>query len=403
MVRRFLAAACFFCSCSSNSVSPPLRPPKTAPPALAPPERDSELARRNRSEQDDSVFPVDFTVLLAHQSEPMGREQRGDWEQPDALLIAYDDEWTESLSDIIRVTREELPVYLLAGRFEYRDFRFRSWLKAQNVSVISTEYDTPWIRDYGPNHVYDFDGGLTWVDFKYSNERPLDDAVPKHLRLPKPVQIQASELAIDGGGLISNGAGLCAMTDYSLGAVGLIDPGQDDYRKLLNVLGCDAMAILPALPNETTGHVDVIAQFLGPDVVAVASVDPELDDEVAAMLDQAARALLDAAELLEQRLRVVRVPMHFEGEVFYSYVNVSRLKHTLLIPHYRKLDTSFEERAHAALRSALPGVRLAPIAADAMVARGGAIHCVTLGVSYYSRPAHLARRRRKIVKPARSG
>jgi agmatine/peptidylarginine deiminase len=162
----------------------------------------------------------------------------------------------------------------------------------------------------------------------------------------------------------------------------------------MRTLGCPTLAILPELPDETTGHVDVIAQFLSPTVAVVASVDPRADIQMAIALDEATERLAEAAELRGERLSIVRLPMEVDGEAFYSYVNSTRLKNRLLVPDYDRVSPQTQRLAYAKLKSALPTVELVPIKADMMADRGGAVHCVTLGLGpTTTQPTELARPR----------
>ena len=155
----------------------------------------------------------------------------------------------------------------------------------------------------------------------------------------------------------------------------------DRMESVMELLGCHSLAVVPALANEQTGHVDILAQFLGPEVAVVAEMDPKVDRQSAEELDAAAGALAAAAEAVGQKLNVVRVPMHVAGEAFFTYVNGTRLREEFLVPFYHRVDPRVQAKAYSRLREALPGVTLVPIHADPMVLRGGAVHCLTLGLS----------------------
>ena len=149
---------------------------------------------------------------------------------------------------------------------------------------------------------------------------------------------------------------------------------------LLHTMGCDTLAVLPNLLDETTGHADVMAQFTAPDRVMVSQVDASTHPTDAAILDETVRVLQEAAASRAKPLAVVRVPMHVSGKRYFSYVNGTPLRDHYLAPSFRTLSLDFEAKAHQALARAVGPRKLVSVPADAMVDRGGVIHCITLGL-----------------------
>jgi agmatine/peptidylarginine deiminase len=248
------------------------------------------------------------------------------------------------------------------------------------VDLRDARLNTPWIRDYGPLQVLDGQT-VTWLDYGYYADRKLDDKLAGDLAGRFQVRVESEERHVDGGALISNGRGLCAMTDASLADAGMHLLGRPALERFAAELGCHGLAVLPSLREEQTGHADVVAQFLAPDLVAVASMDAARAPLDAELLDLAAGSLRRVARALGQPLHVVRVPMLAKGNVFYSYLNAIRVADLLFVPDYRAVDPEAQAAALAQLHAALPETTLVPVPADAMVALGGAIHCVALGLN----------------------
>ena len=201
------------------------------------------------------------------------------------------------------------------------------------------------------------------------------------------VELEGLSIGLDGGALISDGHGLCASTQEYFQWEG-IDLGDEDLRRqLLAQLGCATLVLVPTLIREPTRHIDMIAQFLAPDRVAVAQIDDPIDGP---RLDVATERLVAAARARGVELQVVRVPMVAADDGEYrSYVNSLRLRRTLLVPTYLDVPPATELDAYEALSSALPEVTLVPVAADEMIRLRGALHCVSLGLG--RRPLALAR------------
>lgn len=317
----------------------------------------------------------------------MTRVLRGDFEAPETLVLAYERDWVESIQQVIAAAAGQTQVLLLSSRGQSQTDTFRGLAAAPHVDVFTRGFDSPWVRDYGPLQTYELAKGTLWLDFGYVWNRAQDDQLPSVLSTRMQARLENPGFDLDGGAVISNGQGLCALTRTSLLDAGFVEPGTGELEVFLASLGCHATAILPAIPGEPTGHVDVVAQFLATDLVMVGLIDPSADTELARSLDAVAENLATTAELADYPLHVVRIPIQVSGETFFSYVNATRLRTRLLVPRFNEVPEELERDAHAVLARALPDVSIVPIDADVMVRQGGAIHCVTLGLGPTREPA----------------
>lgn len=309
--------------------------------------------------------------------------QIGDWEKPDILLLVENTEWLDSIEKIVDAARaDRVPVYILSDAYDLENEDYLSWLKDQKEArSLKVSYDTPWIRDYGPLQVRISDKTVHWLDSGYTMERPHDDLVPRQIARYMEMPIEDSGYYLEGGALINNGKGLCAVTVMSLEQASVDWTDTDEFAAFQRALGCHAVAVLPALTDETTGHADIIAQFLAPDVVVVSKVDRRKSPTISDELQQSVNSLVMTARAVKQPLRVVRLPMHVEGEKFYSYVNGTRLRKIYLAPSYSAVPEGMEQDAYRTIQSVLPEIKLFAIPADNIVKMGGAVHCITLGLS----------------------
>jgi agmatine/peptidylarginine deiminase len=323
---------------------------------------------------------VDGFPVAIIDSTPVIRVLRGDFEPPDTLVLVYEEEWLDALQQMVAATRGQANVVLLTTP-EQRWAKPLLRLATQpHVKIVSSKLDSPWVRDYGPLQTYEVEGGPLWLDFGYAPDRPLDDKVPASLSTLLNARLEAPSLVLDGGAVISNGGGLCAISRTNLIDAGLTDPANDEIEVFLAGLGCRATTVLPTIPEESTGHADVVAQFLTPNLAMVAWLDPADNADISEALDQSADHLATAAALGGVPLQIMRIPIATSGETFYSYVNATRLRSRLLVPRFNNMPEEIEQSAYATLEAALPGVELVPIDADTMIQLGGAVHCVTLGL-----------------------
>ena len=314
---------------------------------------------------------------------PITRRHRGDWEPPDSVIFTFEQSWSEELAAMVGIASAETHVRLLVDPRMATGDDAHAWMRAhslpaKDIGIIFAELDTPWVRDYGPLQVFDRKEAV-WLDPIYGGQRPLDDVVPLTLSLELDQKLEALPIRFDGGAIMSNGAGLCASTHEFVEMSGAsID------EALLEQLGCPVMVLLPALVGERTHHVDMFAQFLALDVVAVAQVDPKQSPLDAARMDAAAAALIDAASRLGFKLDVVRVPLPYLGHGEYrTYLNGLPLQNTYLAPSYSDVDAAIERRAFEALSRAMPRMNVVGVPADPMIRVLGALHCVSLGLSVF--------------------
>ena len=340
------------------------------------PKASQSLVAEAPGRREDDRLPA----LVALAAPEQHRVLRGDWESPSTLLVAYEGAWSQVLADLVSVAKQRVSVVVLLKPADANTQDVRQWLELLDVRSLEYDFDTPWVRDYGPFELLDEQGARLWLDMEYSTERPSDDLLPQALSHAAGMPVERPGVELDGGGVISNGEGHCVMTQASYFPFAGNVPAER-AGELVDQLGCQILTITPALPQEPTGHIDMIAQFLAPDVVVVGTVDRSQYPDDAQVLDRTAELLLENAEYLNQRMRVIRVPLVVRGDRYYSYVNGTRLRSGYLVPAYAGVPERVERQAYRQLRRGLPRhVDLLPVFADDLVASGGAVHCVTLGV-----------------------
>jgi agmatine deiminase len=322
---------------------------------------------------------------------------RGDWDTPSALMVVYNSTWKRALGRLLSIAHADLPVYVLATPKDAGSREFERWLRrVPFAGLVSIDLDTPWIRDYGPLEVVR-PRGISWLDLSYApDDRPFDDAVPTLLGEVFQTINQREQFPLDGGGIISSGAGLCGITEASFRAVGLDIDDPERVQRFLETVGCRTLALLPELPSESTGHVDMVAQFLTPNKVAIAVPTDDSSVEVRVALERARRALELAAEAHGQTLSFVELPIEIREERYYSYVNGLRTPSHYFVPSYSSVGRKLEREAHRRLSEALDGVNVVGVNSDEMIESGGAIHCVTLGLKQHLVPRPIDEQSRQL-------
>ena len=309
-------------------------------------------------------------------------------ERQAALVIACQQmlrEAPEVFVAIVAATRPTPIIALVADADDHRDalaLLKQAQAPSAGLRFLELPQDTMWIRDYGPCLAQQADGTQVLLDADYSNrDRPLDDAMPLGLATHLQISSLPAPFCVDGGNLLANGQGLALATDKILES----DPAEPrDEQSLAALLrdyyGVEQLVLLEPLAGEPTGHVDMFATFVAPNVVVVGEFDPAVDLENAERLNRNA-ARLAGLNTAAGPLRVARVPMPAcDGATWRSYTNVVFANGTLLVPVYPGSDEQGRRRALATFAALLPDWRLAPIDARSIAAAGGGLHCVTMNL-----------------------
>jgi agmatine/peptidylarginine deiminase len=244
-----------------------------------------------------------------------------------------------------------------------------------SVRVIVGPVDTIWMRDYGPEVVRSGTDHYV-IDGRYYWGRWGDDYMPTAIAGQLSLSVSRPAIEIEGGNLLSNGAGTCVATDALVSRNAAMGYDSSDVRAILrDYYGCDHTVLVPAMYGEGTGHVDMSVHITDTDEVLVGQYD-DSDSVNAQRLDAAAARLADAG------FQVTRIPMPSNDgrSVFRSYTNGLAVNDSVLVPVYDE-DLRYEATALAILEDAYPGREIIPIDSDEIIHWAGAVHCVTMTIS----------------------
>lgn len=188
---------------------------------------------------------------------------------------------------------------------------------------------------------------------------------------------------LEGGAVEPDGEGTILTTRQCL-----LNPNRNPSMSegQIEAAVCDALGaskllwVTEGLLNDhTDGHIDTIARFVAPGRVVCMSPSGE-DDPNAEVLEKIASELSAMIDARGRRLEVIRIPspgrvLDEDGEVMpASFVNFYIANTTVIVPVY---GTPYDEAAVAALAPLFPGRRVVGARASAILAGGGAFHCIT--------------------------
>ncbi len=253
------------------------------------------------------------------------------------------------------------------------------------AQVLRADYGDVWLRDTGPVFVHE-GGRLKAVRFRFNGwgekyELPGDQTIGERIARAAGAEIETSDLVCEGGALEFDGEGSVITTRQCLLNANrnprLTEAQVEDRLKA--ALGVTRVIWLDEglKGDHTDGHVDNLARFVRPGLVACQTPSGP-DDPNAAVLDEVARTLSKARDAAGRRLTVARIPspgrVEIDGEpAAASHMNWVTGSRSLVFPAYN----SHGKAAGAALKRLFPALQVAQSPANAILTGGGAFHCVT--------------------------
>ncbi len=251
-----------------------------------------------------------------------------------------------------------------------------------DVDIVVAEFGDIWLRDTGPI----FTGPGEAVAFAFNGwggkyVLPGDEAVAD--TIGHGGWLKRYSFVLEGGALDHDGEGTVITTRQCL-----LNPNrnlgwrQEDAETALGeALGVRKVLWLDQglMNDHTDGHVDNLARFVAPGVVACPLSLGE-DDPNAAVYDAAARALSAMTDAAGRRLEVARIPS--PGRIMSPEHRVEPASHmNFVIANQAVIAPIYDPRAGAwatqALETLFPGRIILALNSRALLTGGGSFHCVT--------------------------
>ena len=278
------------------------------------------------------------------------------------------------------------------------------------VRVVKLPSNDAWMRDCGPTFVINEMGEVRAVDWIFNAwgglynglycPWDLDDLVAGKVAELEQVNYYRAPLVLEGGSIHVDGEGTCLTT-----AECLLSPGRNPELTqaqieayLQEYLNVEKVLWLPrgVYHDETSGHIDNLACFLRPGVVALTWTDDRSDPqyersaEVYEILMSAADAHGRHFEVhkihqpdpilisVEEAEGVVAVngtlPRRAGDRMAASYVNFYMSNGGAIIPVF---DDPHDSAALQRLQENLPERKVVGVPAREILLGGGNIHCIT--------------------------
>jgi agmatine deiminase len=279
-----------------------------------------------------------------------------------------------------------------------------------SIRVVEIANNDSWMRDVGPTFVIHPNGNIRGVDWGFNAWGGLegglyfpwdqDDLVARKVLDMERVDRYRAPFILEGGSIHVDGEGTLLTTEECLlnpnrnpGMTKLeIETALREYTGVERILWLEKGIHL----DETNGHVDNMACFLRPGVVAVAWTD-NMDDPQYPISLEAYLRLSSMEDAKGRNLEVVKIPIpdpvHISkaeaagvdsvdgtlprkagDRLAASYINFYFCNGGAIVPVF---NDRYDELALSILRKALPDRKIVSVYAREILLGGGNIHCIT--------------------------
>ena len=258
-----------------------------------------------------------------------------------------------------------------------------------NVTLHDIRTDDAWMRDHGPTFLVGPPGSepvlIDWEYNAWGGKYPPfenDNAVPAAIATQLRRRRYAPGIILEGGAIDSNGQGTILTTEECL-----LNPNRnpqlsksDMERYLHDYLGAEHVLWLGRgiVGDDTDGHIDELARFVGPRTV-IAALENDPADENYEPLQENFQRLKRMTDQDGRSLEVIPLPMpkplfYEDARLPASYANFYIANGVVIAPQFN--DPSDRDVLDI-LQRAFPSRKIIGLPATDLAWGLGAFHCIT--------------------------
>ena len=327
----------------------------------------------------------------------LGFRMPAEWEPHEATWIAWPhnrEDWpgrfepipwvyAEIVRKLSAVERVRILVRDRALEAQAKRILAKAGARMEAVEFFLCPTDRVWTRDYCPLFVISARGEAALACWRFNAWAKYDDwhrdaKVPGYVARRLKLRAFQPGMVLEGGSIDVNGEGLLLTTEECLlSPVQARNPGmsrQEIERRLSSYLGVKRVIWLRngIAGDDTHGHVDDIARFVGPETVVLSSELDRSDPNYEALRENA--SILRAAGLRVVKLPMPR-PLAFAGvRLPASYANFYIANGLVLVPTFNDPN---DRHALTVLARVFPEREVTGINCTELIWGLGALHCMT--------------------------
>ena len=290
--------------------------------------------------------------------------------------------------ELARTIAEFEPVHILAGGEAVMRQAQRMVGDVPNITLHDVPTNDVWIRDHGPTFLAGPPGApalVNWIYNAWGGKYPpfdLDNRVPRQIAEITGRRCFDPQIVFEGGAIDVNGHGTVLVAEQCL-----LNPNRnpkltrgDIEWYLAEYLGISKVLWLRAdiIGDDTDGHVDQSARFVGPRTV-VAALEEDPEDANYASLEANFERLQKMTDQDGRPLEIVPLPMprpiyYQEQRLPASYANFYIANGLVVVPQY---GDPADQRALRILGELFPDREIRGLGAVDLVWGLGTYHCAT--------------------------
>lgn len=299
-------------------------------------------------------------------------------------------------AEIVRALHRHERVEILCNNQEVRDNARRA-LDAHGCNpagyrlhVVPT--DRVWLRDSMPTCVHDNQGKVVLANWRfnawakydnYTYDKNVGDEVARITGLPLivPTRQDGTAIVLEGGAIETNGADLLMVTEECLlSKIQERNPGMNraDYEETFaRYLGVRETIWLGegCVGDDTHGHIDDIARFVGDDTVLLAHEEDPADENHRRSLDNLKRLRAFGGGRLKIKTLPFPRPVVMDGQRLpASYANYYIANGVVVVPTFNDRN---DRVALSTLAECFPDREVVGIHSVDLVWGLGTLHCLT--------------------------
>lgn len=251
------------------------------------------------------------------------------------------------------------------------------------VELVDGRFGDIWLRDTGPIVSEGRAAAFRFNGWGGKYVLPDDDTVSRQIADHAGLKFEAHDFVLEGGALDHDSEGTILTTRQCL-----LNPNRnagwtEDKAEAALTASLGAAKVLwlgDGLVNDhTDGHVDNLARFVAPGVVACPIAYGE-DDPNAATYDETARLLESMSDAAGRSLTVVRIPspgriVDEDGEIIpASHMNFLIANRAVVVPIYA---ASSGQLAVEVMKGLFPDREVIGLPSTAILTGGGSFHCIS--------------------------